>query len=60
MKWYNEKKTICLDLDKISYWEYYKGPTALEVYIGGQNPIMFYNKDAEEIYNMLISSKEVI
>ena len=60
MKWYNKKKTVCLNLDRISYWDYYEGSAVLKVYIDSSNPIVFYNEDAKEIYKILTSEKEVI
>lgn len=32
----------------------------LEVYIGGEGPLTFKGKDAQEIYRLLISQKEVL
>jgi hypothetical protein len=58
MKWYNKVKTVCLDLDKISFWTYKNGE--LNVCIGQPLAITFNGNDAEEIYKMLTSQKEVL
>ena len=38
----------------------YEEQNILEIYFGGNVPITFYGENADEIYNMLISQKEVI
>lgn len=58
MKWYNKTKTKCLDISKVSYWEY-TGEKDLLVVVDG-NERDFEGEEAEQIYNILKNQKEVI
>lgn len=60
MKWYSKDKTRYLNLDCIGYWAYYKDVGMLKVFIDSSTPLTFYGNEAIEIYNMLLSEKEVI
>lgn len=56
MIWYNEDKTIGLNLDLVSFWVY-KGD--LQLFVPG-GPVHLYGKDAEQVYKMLTDKKEVL
>jgi hypothetical protein len=58
MKWINADKTAGLNLDLIVFWAYKSG--SLEVYAGSEIPLLFNGSDAEEIYKMLTSRKEIL
>jgi len=65
MKWYNENRTEMLDLGKVSQFKY-SGDDAhlhmdarLHLVVDGIE-VWFDGKRATEIYNLLISNKEVI
>ena len=59
MKWYNKNRTQCLDLDKISYWQYDVNDV-LRVYIDSASPLNFYGEDADNIYKLLTTDKKEI
>ena len=66
MKWYNKNRTKFLDIDKIGYWQYFpekvsgcRASGELMVVISGYQT-SFYNEEAEEIYKILQSQKEVL
>lgn len=57
MKWTNENKTVGLDLDLVGFWTMHNGE--LNVWVSGTNAA-FNGKEAQDIYKMLTSNKEVI
>ena len=58
MKWYNQDRTACLNLDLIVFWTYKHHE--LHIYVGGSEPIAFSGEDAEDIYNKLTFQKEIL
>lgn len=63
MKWYNENKTVSLNLDLITFWRYMNDPMStptIHVFFGTTEHLTFQGNDAKEIYNMLTPKKEVI
>ena len=54
MKWYNEDKSMMVDIDKISHYYYNKYDNTLTLFIDGHE-IYLRNYEAQDIYNALIS-----
>ena len=59
MKWYNEDKTKCVNLDSVDCWEYKCKDKFLWAGVKGR-VIYFYDDEAYQLYKMLISEREVI
>ena len=66
MKWYNKDKTRCLDISKVGYWDYSPSKytpiemgSALSVSVNGDK-VAFYDEEADEIYKLLTSEREVL
>jgi len=65
MKWYNKHKTKMIDLDKVCSFQFEERndelctACKLDISICGTNEVI-YGKEAEEIYNILTSEREVI
>ena len=63
MKWYNKDNTECLDTDSIKYWKFFPAENNLSqirICVDGSSLLEFYGIEAEEIYKILTSKKEVI
>ena len=59
MKWIAKDNKMGLNIDLISFWKYTKNKTLL-VYVGCEHPIELYDNDAEEVYALLTTTKQII